>query len=435
MIIEDTSGDADGEVKYRTASQIVSAGGGITSLSEGTGIDISSTTITLDLTEVMANSTTANAILTSDGDGTLTAESNLTFDGTDMRINTDGQIVFDGTDGGGSQGLQYVDSGGDDRYALMIDSTNVVAITNRASNGEVQIRANTATAGSGGELTKVEVKDTAIVFNDQLTFTSHTVDDPGTDESVNIGSVDGSSLPDILRIRTNDGAYDVGVQGTFTQHATSVGGPHSFDNALLIGDGGTSTGIAFAGIATQDDDLVIKRDYDDTTACKIKLESAQIEFFIASTSIEFLMQSDGDFHADGDVIANSTSVSDIRLKENLVELEPKESLEKLLSLQGYEFEWKHKDDGTHYGVIAQDLLEVLPHAVVEKKVPFYDGDSSGSDSYKEEWKKENGIEDNKYYTARYEEIIPVLIEGMKELNNKIQKLETEVEELKNGNKK
>ena len=180
---------------------------------------------------------------------------------------------------------------------------------------------------------------------------------------------------------------------------------------------------------------MIKRDYDGSPGTKIKLESTQIEFFVNGTSIEFLMEADGDFHADGDVIANSTSVSDIRLKENLVELEPKESLEKLLSLQGYEFEWKHKDDGTHYGIIAQDLLEVLPHAVTEKKLPFYDGDKSESDTYKEEWKKENGVKDNKYYTARYEEIIPVLIEGMKELNNKIQKLETEVEELKNGNKK
>ena len=134
-------------------------------------------------------------------------------------------------------------------------------------------------------------------------------------------------------------------------------------------------------------------------------------------------------------IAQSTSVSDRRLKKNFVEIDPHDALDKLLQLQGYEFEWKHRDDGIHYGVIAQDLLKVLPHAVVEKKVPFYDGDKSGSDSYKEEWKKENGIEDNKYYTARYEEIIPVLIEGMKELNNKIQKLETEVEELKNGNKK
>ena len=89
LIIEDTSGDADGEVKYRTASQIVSAGGGITSLSAGTGIDVSSTTITLDLTEVMANSTTANAVLTSDGDGTLTAETGLTYDGSTLTVTGD----------------------------------------------------------------------------------------------------------------------------------------------------------------------------------------------------------------------------------------------------------------------------------------------------------------------------------------------------------
>ena len=92
-------------------------------------------------------------------------------------------------------------------------------------------------------------------------------------------------------------------------------------------------------------------------------------------------------------------------------------------------------------------------------VPFYDGDKSGSDSYKKEWKKENGIEDDKYYTARYEEIIPVIIEGMKALQKQIDelkahshepqnykeqcermqkeldKLKQEVEELKNGNKK
>ena len=61
------------------------------------------------------------------------------------------------------------------------------------------------------------------------------------------------------------------------------------------------------------------------------------------------MESDGDFRADGDVLAESISVSDRRLKENLVEITPKESLEKLLSLQGYEFEWKHKEDGVHYG--------------------------------------------------------------------------------------
>ena len=107
MIIEDTSGTSTGEVKYRTAAQIVSAGGGITSLSEGTGIDISSTTITLDLTEVMANSTTANAVLTSDGDGTLTAETGLTYDGTTLSVTGDVKPNASATKDLGSSTLRW----------------------------------------------------------------------------------------------------------------------------------------------------------------------------------------------------------------------------------------------------------------------------------------------------------------------------------------
>ena len=110
LIIEDTSGTSTGEVKYRTAAQIVSAGAGgtpITSLSEGTGIDISSTTITLDLTEVMANSTTANAVLTSDGDGTLTAETGLTYDGTTLSVTGDVKPNASATKDLGSSTLRW----------------------------------------------------------------------------------------------------------------------------------------------------------------------------------------------------------------------------------------------------------------------------------------------------------------------------------------
>jgi hypothetical protein len=193
--------------------------------------------------------------------------------------------------------------------------------------------------------------------------------------------------------------------------------------------------LGVAVVTSYDSDFYVRRDYNDTSYSQMVLKSTTIDFHVNTSTAEFQMQADGDFHADGDIIAYSTSVSDRRLKTNFVEIKPTEALEKLLSLQGYEFEWKHKDDGIHYGVIAQDLLEVLPHAVVEKKIPFYDGTKDEpTDIYKEEWKKEQGIEDDKYYTARYEEIIPVMIEGMKELNQKISKLEKEVEELKNGNK-
>ena len=71
-------------------------------LTEGTGIDISHTpgegsngTITLDLTEVGFGGG-ANRLITDDGDGTVTAESNLTFDGSHLSIASTGRIYLDG---------------------------------------------------------------------------------------------------------------------------------------------------------------------------------------------------------------------------------------------------------------------------------------------------------------------------------------------------
>jgi len=282
---------------------------------------------------------------------------------------------------------------------------------------------------------KASFEDNKIIFSDYLQFGSATVDDPASDESVNIGNSDGGTNADVFRIYSNDGYTDIGAKTTSFSFFNTDRAGFFFQKSAIFDDQSTDSNLGVAGVMSQDSDFYVRRDYDDTSYTQIALKSTTIDFHVNTSTAEFQMQADGDFHADGDIIAYSTSVSDRRLKTNFVEIKPKEALEKLLSLQGYEFEWKHKDDGTHYGVIAQDLLEVLPHAVVEKKLPFYDGTKDEhTDIYKEEWKKEQGIEDDKYYTARYEEIIPVMIEGMKELNQKISKLEKEVEELKNGNK-
>jgi FtsZ-binding cell division protein ZapB len=45
--------------------------------------------------------------------------------------------------------------------------------------------------------------------------------------------------------------------------------------------------------------------------------------------------------------------------------------------------------------------------------------------------KEQGIEDDKYKTARYSEIIPVIIEGMKELQKQIDELKLNSHEPQN----
>ncbi len=53
----------------------------------------------------------------------------------------------------------YKDSGGSARYALHFEDDDKVILSNRASNGTVQIRANTSTAGASGEQTIATFED------------------------------------------------------------------------------------------------------------------------------------------------------------------------------------------------------------------------------------------------------------------------------------
>ena len=109
-------------------------------------------------------------------------------------------------------------------------------------------------------------------------------------------------------------------------------------------------------------------------------------------SNEFRFEADGDFHADGDVIAQSTTTaSDIRLKENI---EPvSDALKKVQALNGVSFDWK-KTGERSAGVIAQEVIGVLPEAVKEV-TPVGGGDS--------------------HLTVNYHALTSILIEAIKEL--------------------
>lgn len=118
-------------------------------------------------------------------------------------------------------------------------------------------------------------------------------------------------------------------------------------------------------------------------------------------SNEFRFESDGDFHADGDVIAFSTTVSDERLKTDIEKIE--NATDKVSQLNGYTF--TYKDDGKKSaGVIAQEVEKVLPSAVSEKELPL---------------KTDDGVA---YKTVQYDQIIGLLIESIKELKQEINQL-------------
>ena len=118
----------------------------------------------------------------------------------------------------------------------------------------------------------------------------------------------------------------------------------------------------------------------------------------------FRMEADGDFHADGDVIAFSTTVSDIALKTD-IETIPN-ALDKIDEVRGVTFT-RHNGQKSA-GIIAQELEKVLPEAVREKKLELLDG--------------------KEYKTVEYDAIHGLLINCIKELKEQIK-------ELKNGSTK
>ena len=121
-----------------------------------------------------------------------------------------------------------------------------------------------------------------------------------------------------------------------------------------------------------------------------------------NASNEFRFESDGDFHADGNVIGYSTTVSDERLKTGIITIS--DALTKVKSLRGVEFTYK-SDGKRSAGLIAQDVEKVLPSAVTEKELPL---------------KHDDG---NEYKILQYDQTIGLLVEAIKELSERLEEVE------------
>jgi len=129
--------------------------------------------------------------------------------------------------------------------------------------------------------------------------------------------------------------------------------------------------------------------------------NAHTSFFVNNNE-EARLEADGDFHADGDVIAYSTTISDERLKTDIVKIDT--ALDKVAQLNGYTFTYK-QDGKKSAGVIAQEVEKVLPSAVSEKELPL---------------KIDDGVA---YKTVQYDQLVGLLIEAVNELQEKVSKLE------------
>jgi len=124
--------------------------------------------------------------------------------------------------------------------------------------------------------------------------------------------------------------------------------------------------------------------------------------FVVNGNEEMRLEADGDLHVDNDVIAFSGTISDERLKENIQPIE--DALSKVGQLRGMTFTYT-PDGKESAGLIAQDVEKVLPSAVSEKQLPL---------------KQDDGQE---YKVLQYDQTIGLLVEAIKELTAKVEKLE------------
>jgi hypothetical protein len=107
-------------------------------------------------------------------------------------------------------------------------------------------------------------------------------------------------------------------------------------------------------------------------------------------------------YVKGDIIAFSTS--DKNLKDEIKNIES--PLDKVTKLNGVTFTWSDKQTtytGSDVGVIAQEVEEIIPEAVTTR--------------------------DDGYKAVKYEKIIPLLIESIKELKEKNEALEAKIATL------
>ena len=104
------------------------------------------------------------------------------------------------------------------------------------------------------------------------------------------------------------------------------------------------------------------------------------------------------------------SFSDQRLKKNIVHLDTKTSLDKVLALQGVQYEWNegYREGIKEIGFIAQDVEMIVPEVVRESQ---------------------RVNDDTIYKQVDYEHLVALLTEGMKEQQKQIDELKNRLNKL------
>jgi hypothetical protein len=247
--------------------------------------------------------------------------------------------------------------------------------------------------------------------------------------NVNIAPQTGGTLYHDLLFPNNTGSDYPGYQYTFpsangtialttdlSSGATSITALNSFSSSALGRLSNLESTSASLLIETANLETFSSSALTRLTA--LEVETSNLETFTASLSTTSNVRfgslgigmaasgTSGRIDAANDVVAFSTS--DIRLKENIVPIP--NALDKISKISGNTYDWRaelkdvHGYEGNDVGVIAQEVEAVLPQLVQDR--------------------------DNGYKAVKYDKLVALLIEGIKEQQTQIHSLTLEIEKLK-----
>jgi hypothetical protein len=321
----------------------------------------------------------------------------------------------------------------EDRIGAAITAGSNITVSYNDTTGETTIAATdtntTYSAGSGIDLTGTtfshsDTSSQASVSNAGRTYIqSITLDTYGHITSISSGTetvVNTDTNTTSLAIENGSGASQFTVTDTVglefaASGATSVAFDStnkrvtfsSTDTNTTYGAGSGLTLSSTTFSVNADQRSVITQIGQDTNDY-ISVGTTNIDF-VLDGNVDARIENDGDFHADGNVIAYSTTISDPRLKENIKPVT--NGLEKVMQLNGYTFDYK-ADGVSSAGVMSPEVAKVLPSAIKKSKLKLKMGDDN----------------ETEYDIVQYDQLTALLIEAIKDLK-------AEIEELKNGSHK
>jgi hypothetical protein len=284
----------------------------------------------------------------------------------------------------GTLGLTILDSGNVGIGNAGSSPSNVLTVQDSGGSGLVKIYSTTGAVTNGQAVLEVRADDTSSPSSYNLI-------------DLNVGGttkfkVDGDGT-------TTHTATTLTLSG---QGASSlnIGSEESGNKRITLNGGGSNdSAIEFRNNAVSRTDL----------GCFGGSANFVIKMYDGGMTDRLSITPGGTFTGSG-----TNDISDRDLKKNINPIS--NGLETINKLQGRTFEWKEStkmDGGIKYGLIAQELEEVLPDLVWDK---------SGLS------KKEDG---SYHKSIHISGVIPVLIEAVKELSEQNKVLEKRIEELEN----